>query len=777
MKVKKRLLKKLLFVITLTLVLSNCYLMIFGRNVAFGVIVDSNDAFLAIETMMSGLVWIFTIIPRLAFLILGFLMKLIMNTAVSLGTTQLTNVTYEHVFFSGYRGNGFSGLDFTDINFFDLGGGGAISSFRTAVAQWYYIMRLISVAILLVILIYVGIRMAISTIASEQAKYKQMLIDWITSLALLFLLHYIIIFVISINTSLVSGLGSLLPTVQGNTVGWHLTEQILTEVFTDGINGIFAAIIFCVMQGQAFGFFLFYVKRMITIGFLIIIAPLITITYSIDKIGDGKAQALNAWLKELIYNILIQPFHCVIYLAFFGAVSGIIANSTYGNVTVYILVYVILKFMKEAEGILRKIFHFEANSMPSITEPAKGFAAATGKFAQVGMKAGFAFSNFRAAGGLQKLNDIRKDFKLKKHYDKEVDKSQYASFEEYRSSEEGRKKQEEYQRVFNNSKLGKKISQFSSEFKSKKESKLEQKAQSAVEANMTEGEKEAFREVYNRAKIKKANGEKLTKEESEALEKVDNKKTEIKENTPKKKINGVTKKVSEIAQSDLGKLAGAYAKDSAKVAAAIALGGFAYGMTDNATDALSFGQLGYGLAYGALEGTVKTTTDDTAELIRQYAHNNNISPEEMHKLIQEFVNECHSMDFAGMFKKIHDDQVKALDELKKVVGDSASEIMSKMIGQTKIGEEYDIANLIETYSTKALDDAEKIKAMEIVKNFSNLLIQSQVAGHFNVVKAGGMDVDSFGRRVTNHYNTTENNTTNYIYNYEENKYESKFSNN
>ena len=55
-----------------------------------------------------------------------------------------------------------------------------------------------------------------------------------------------------------------------------------------------------------------YIKRMLTVGFLIVIAPLITITYSIDKMGDGKSQALNAWLKEFIYNVLIQTFHCII---------------------------------------------------------------------------------------------------------------------------------------------------------------------------------------------------------------------------------------------------------------------------------------------------------------------------------------------------------------------------------------------------------------------------------------------------------------------------------
>lgn len=48
--------------------------------------------------------------------------------------------------------------------------------------------------------------MALSTVASEEAKYKKMLVDWVTSLALLFVLHYIILLVININSALVKTL-------------------------------------------------------------------------------------------------------------------------------------------------------------------------------------------------------------------------------------------------------------------------------------------------------------------------------------------------------------------------------------------------------------------------------------------------------------------------------------------------------------------------------------------------------------------------------------------
>lgn len=821
MKVKKKLQKKLLFIVMLVIVLCNCFSIIFESNVGFATALDSTDRenlktqieetkngetkttaldaaakdeasknmIIGLEGFMSGLVYILTIIPRLFLLLIGFFIKIIMNACVSLGTASITDVTFEHVFFSGYSGTKFSGLEFTDVNFFDLTGSGTILSFRTAVAKWYYVMRLISAAILLVILIYVGIRMALSTIASEQAKYKQMLTDWITSLALLFLLHYIIIFVIQVNNSLVSALGGMLNLKSGQTVGSRLNSQLVGDIWSDGVNGIFAALMYAMIAGSAFGFFLFYLKRMITVGFLIIIAPLITITYSIDKIGDGKAQALNAWLKELTYNILIQPFHCIIYLAFFGAMSDIIGDSSYGNISAYILAYIILKFMKEAEGILRKIFHFEANSMPGISEPAKGFAAASGKFAQIGMKGVGAFSNFKAAGGVKAFTggfrnigakkdvkaafnsgEIKTDaktfeqFKKTDEYAKELDKKKTAR--EMKSRKNSRRT-EKARKIYEKQNPGKSYDQM-----------IEDEARKAYDEKHEAG---AYEKMKKKARERDASG-RPTEEAKMAQQTIDNQRAKTKEakNSSiigstgiRKTINGAKTVAGNLVNSEGGKALGAYMKDSAKVASALALGAYAYGVTGNLTDATLFGQLGYGMAYGALEGTTKTATEDTKGLVQQYAHNNNLSPEDMKKMIQELVNECHSMDFAGMFKKIHDDQVKATEELKKILGDSANEVMAKMIGKTKVGEEYDISALIDQYSTRNLSDDEKTNAESIVKDFSDLLIKSQIAAQFNVVKAGGMDVDSFGRKVTNNYNVTES-KTDYIYNYEENRYENKF---
>lgn len=65
---------------------------------------------------------------------------------------------------------------------------------------------------MLSILIYVGIKIIISSAAQDKAKYKQMLIDWIVGICLLFMLHYIMAFTLKV-TELITEM------VSKNTVG------------------------------------------------------------------------------------------------------------------------------------------------------------------------------------------------------------------------------------------------------------------------------------------------------------------------------------------------------------------------------------------------------------------------------------------------------------------------------------------------------------------------------------------------------------------------------
>lgn len=93
--------------------------------------------------------------------------------------------------------------------------------------------------------------------------------------------------------------------------------------------------------------------------FLVMIAPLITISYSIDKIGNNRSEILNQWLKEFCYNVLIQPFHCIVYLVFVdSAVKNLTENAQALNFGAMIqaIIYMLCIFI--GEKLIRQIFGF-----------------------------------------------------------------------------------------------------------------------------------------------------------------------------------------------------------------------------------------------------------------------------------------------------------------------------------------------------------------------------------------------------------------------------------
>ena len=67
------------------------------------------------------------------------------------------------------------------------------------ISSWYFIIRNFCLIALLSILLYVGIRIVISSSAQDKAKYKQRFFDWLIGVCLLFFLHYIMSFAMTIS--------------------------------------------------------------------------------------------------------------------------------------------------------------------------------------------------------------------------------------------------------------------------------------------------------------------------------------------------------------------------------------------------------------------------------------------------------------------------------------------------------------------------------------------------------------------------------------------------
>lgn len=202
----------------------------------------------------------------------------------------------------------------------------SINDIKVRVAQVFYVVRLIATGASLVVLVYIGIRMSLSTLSDDKAKYKKMLIGWVESIVVLFLLEYIMVAIIMLGEMITNVFYNMEMQILSGSTGLAsadetfenvIRSQILTKLFEmSGLNYALYTIMYICLLVLHVKYFWTYMKRFLMVGFLIMIAPMITVTYGIDKAGDGKAQAFSVWMKEFTVNVLIQPLHALIYLIF-----------------------------------------------------------------------------------------------------------------------------------------------------------------------------------------------------------------------------------------------------------------------------------------------------------------------------------------------------------------------------------------------------------------------------------------------------------------------------
>ncbi len=271
------------------------------------------------------------------------------------------------------------------------------------ISRWYVALRNIGLVMMLIILLYVGIRMLLSTLASDKAKYKQMLTDWFMGIVILFTIHYVMVFAVTIVNGITKVVSS---SVESNAFTVVMEDkddkisQVLEESggdmtkFIDESTGrkviswptnlmgslrlraqlanwgseyIGYAICFIVLVIFTGFFVLTYMKRVLYMAFLTLMAPLVAVTYPIDKLSDGSAQGFNKWFKEYIFNLLIQPMHLLLYYVLITS-----AFDLAGKNVIYALVA--MGFMIPAEKILRSFFGFDKSS----TAPSMATGAAVG---------------------------------------------------------------------------------------------------------------------------------------------------------------------------------------------------------------------------------------------------------------------------------------------------------------------------------------------------------------------------------------------------------------
>lgn len=245
-----------------------------------------------------------------------------------------------------------------DVNFFESKSKedkSLSAQLRNVIATWYIALRNIGLVLMLLVLVFIGIKITISSVASDKAKYKQLLVDWLVAVCLLVFMHYIMVFSVNLTEAFTDMFsGRSIAENQGKPMDIQIRTSLSRAYSSTEVQDRFYwTLIYMIYTALSLTFVWQYLKRVIKIAFLTLFAPLMAASYPIDKMIDGKAQAFDRWLKDYMFTLMIQPLQMLLYSILVGSLSTLAStNGVYGIVALCSLIP-IEKLLREYLGFDR----------------------------------------------------------------------------------------------------------------------------------------------------------------------------------------------------------------------------------------------------------------------------------------------------------------------------------------------------------------------------------------------------------------------------------------
>lgn len=264
----------------------------------------------------------------------------------------------------------FNGVSMLDPNFINPVSGDSqslVGIMSSVIQNFYYSFFTLACTVFVLAAVIIGIKLALSSIASEKAIYKDAIKHWIMGLALLFLMHFILAGMFAINEQIcisaskicqnvkfsISGLdfvpvvgstvSSLFETI-GNIFG-NSGDVSIGNIEVQGygglilkflVNGVLQldliyAIGLSIMLGQTFSLIIMYLKRVFYCIVLGMLAPVIVAMDTIQKVVTGRDTGIfKNWFQNMFALIFNQSFQAI-FLCVVIILMGKVDNLGSGN--------------------------------------------------------------------------------------------------------------------------------------------------------------------------------------------------------------------------------------------------------------------------------------------------------------------------------------------------------------------------------------------------------------------------------------------------------------
>lgn len=253
----------------------------------------------------------------------------------------------------------FNRVPILDVNVFSDTAGGkqinpksTIAILRNAVAIWYVTFRNMAICIFVIIIIFAGVKIAISTVSGQKAKYKEMLFELLKSLAILLIMNYIMVIVLNLNDIFVKMIESAMGNVTQNG---SIYDTIRTRAYDFRAEiGRPAAFMYVVLVILLVKYVFLYLKRLFTVLILIIVAPFVAVKNAIAATKGKRQSTFQTWIYDFSINVFIQSIHAIIYVTLISVALNL-ANT---NIIGFIIALVIMNFSTKAGENFTRIFKF-----------------------------------------------------------------------------------------------------------------------------------------------------------------------------------------------------------------------------------------------------------------------------------------------------------------------------------------------------------------------------------------------------------------------------------
>ena len=335
----------------------------------------------------------------------------------------------------------FNRIPLFDPNFIAPSSGSLIERFDDVLGNIFASFLTVAYAIFIIAAMVAGVKMALSSLATTKAQYKEAAMKWVSGFLILICLRWIITGIFYINEEIVAdlynGYESLTITVhvyetlpmfgQGITnvikllpdnvkplvdsIGWKVNGYMglaIDALFKSIGGGLISSIIAFVLLGQALVVIGSYLKRLFMIIMLGVVSPLIVAVDTVMSSMGQRSTIFMNWLKAFALTVMMQTLHAVYLLVAFNIISRIHSEASgFGQGMESVVTIALITGLVKMEKVLKSLFGIGDSFAGDLKAGAGSMIKAMGAVKGIAAGAKAVGDN---AGKLKEANKRKRDY-------------------------------------------------------------------------------------------------------------------------------------------------------------------------------------------------------------------------------------------------------------------------------------------------------------------------------------------------------------------------------